>query len=181
MADNVQGPTSYLDFAGLRQLRGKAHGDGASAARETSQQFEAMFIQMMMKSMRDATPKSDFMKSDATDTYQELYDKEISTQMAKRGAFGIGDMLTRQLAQVQPSVRDACNLSKPIGMANGSANGATGDGISLTVKRPDLPLQQPARFLVITRPSEAGLPLKHPAPQGGHEPVQVRAPATTNE
>ena len=46
---------SYLDFAGLARLRGEAHRSSGAANRETAQQFEAMFIQMMMKSMRDAS------------------------------------------------------------------------------------------------------------------------------
>ena len=64
MSDPVQSPSSYLDFAGLARLRGQARADSTSAARATAQQFEAMFIQMMMKSMREATPKSDFMQEE---------------------------------------------------------------------------------------------------------------------
>jgi Rod binding domain-containing protein len=182
MADTIQGPSSYLDFAGLRQLRGKAHGDSASAARETSQQFEGLFIQMMLKSMRDATPKSDFLNSSAMDTYQDLYDKEISTQFAKRGVLGIGDMLTRQLGRAQAAVMDPGSLAKPAGMVHGAGSGATGTGFPLTVKRPDLPLQPPARVLHIARPLDGGLPLKIAVPAVvGQEPLPVRAPGTTNE
>jgi flagellar protein FlgJ len=45
--------SSYLDFDGLGQLKGQARQDAKSAIRETAQQFEALFLQMMMKSMRE--------------------------------------------------------------------------------------------------------------------------------
>ena len=54
---------SYLDFEGLGQLRGQARKDGKAALRETAQQFEGMFLQMMLKSMREATAKSDLVES----------------------------------------------------------------------------------------------------------------------
>ena len=181
MTDSVQSPTSYLDFTGLGQLRGKAHGDSASAAKETGQQFEAMFIQMMMKSMRAATPKSDFLQSTSMDTYEELYDKEISMQMAKRGALGIGDMFSRQSAHEQPAALDAANLSKPAGMAQGTSAAATGIGMPLTVKQPELPIQKPARIFVIARPQEGGLPLSRPAQNQSSELSPSDETATTKE
>ena len=46
--------SSHNDFQGLAKLRAKAQEDQMSAAREVGQQFEAFFIQMMLKSMRDA-------------------------------------------------------------------------------------------------------------------------------
>ena len=54
---------SYLDFGGLGKLKGQARTDAKAATRETAQQFEAMFLQMMMKTMRDAMPKSDLVES----------------------------------------------------------------------------------------------------------------------
>jgi flagellar protein FlgJ len=79
---------SYLDFSGLGELRGKAQRNDDSALRETAQQFEAMFIQMMLKSMRDASNemKSDLVQSDAAETFEGMYDKEMSVKLAQRNA-----------------------------------------------------------------------------------------------
>jgi len=52
---------SYNDFTALGELRGKAQRNEAGAMRESAEQFEALFIQMMLKSMREA---SSVMKSD---------------------------------------------------------------------------------------------------------------------
>jgi flagellar protein FlgJ len=92
---------SYLDFEGLGRLRGNAAtGDAekkAAAEKETAQHFEAMFIQMMMKSMREATEKEGLFSSDAEQTFQDMMDREISSSMAQRSAFGIGDMILKSL------------------------------------------------------------------------------------
>ena len=97
---------SYLDFGGLGALKGQARTDAKSATRETAQQFEAMFLQMMMKTMRDATPKADLVESSAKDTFEGMFDKEVSMSMAKRNALGLADMLVKHMpdtAAPQPS------------------------------------------------------------------------------
>ena len=91
------GAGSYLDFDALGRLKGKAAKDGKSAARETAQQFEALFLQMMMKSMRDASFKSDLVESQAKDTFEGMFDKEVSLAMAKKNTLGLADLLLKHL------------------------------------------------------------------------------------
>ena len=88
---------SYLDFDGLGKLKGQARSDAKAATRETAQQFEAMFLQMMMKSMRDATPKSELNQSSATETFEAMFDKEVSVAMSKRNTLGLADMLVKHM------------------------------------------------------------------------------------
>ena len=92
---------SYLDFAGLGALRGRATQNQGAALDETAKQFEAMFIQMMLKSMREASFDSGLVKSDAMDSYRDMMDKELAVQLSKRGAMGIANILKQQL---QPMV-----------------------------------------------------------------------------
>jgi len=75
-----QAATSYLDFNGLANLRGQANQNNPEALKQTAQQFEGIFIQMMLKSMRDANSvmKSDLNSSNEMNTYQDMYDKELS-------------------------------------------------------------------------------------------------------
>jgi flagellar protein FlgJ len=121
-AANADVTGSYLDFGGLGKLKGMAHGDAKAATRETAQQFEAMFLQMMMKSMRDATPKSDLVESAGKDTFESMFDKEVSVAMAKRGSLGLADMLVKNMPDTtaqQPSTAamlEARNL-KPKAMS----------------------------------------------------------------
>ena len=124
---NTNSAKSYTDFAALGELRGKAQRNEAGALRESAQQFEALFIQMMLKSMREASEvmKSDMFKSNALETFQGMYDKEISMQMAQRNSLGFADVVVKQMTanQVTPStadmlaVRDGSKSLIPIGMS----------------------------------------------------------------
>lgn len=55
-------------------------------------------MQMMLKSMRESVLKDEENTSQAADVYQDLMDRELSVQFAKRRTLGIADMLNRQLA-----------------------------------------------------------------------------------
>jgi flagellar protein FlgJ len=96
---------SYTDFTGLGELRGKAQKDQNSALRESAQQFEGLFIQMMLKSMREANEpmKDDENKSHALETFEGMFDKEVSLQMSKRGALGVADFMERAVKQQAPA------------------------------------------------------------------------------
>ncbi|BDU52221.1 hypothetical protein B9Z36_09900 [Limnohabitans sp. Rim8] len=114
-------PRSYTDFTGLGELRGKAQQDQNSALKESSQQFEGLFIQMMLKSMREANEpmKDEENKSHALETFEGMFDKEVSLQMSKRGALGVADFMERAVKQQQapaPST-DALLKSRSKGMA----------------------------------------------------------------
>ncbi len=99
MQDIATTAKSYLDFAGLGQLKAKASKDQASAAQEVGRQFEAMFVQMIFKSVREAndTMKSDLMGSSSVDTFEQMYHDELSQVMAQKGVFGLGDWLADQV------------------------------------------------------------------------------------
>jgi flagellar protein FlgJ len=95
-------PSSYHDFSGLASLRGEAAQGAAGAVRETAKQFEAYFIQQMMKTMREAIERDDLMANPNGEMFQDLMDKEIAVKMADRSALGLADMIERSLAQRQP-------------------------------------------------------------------------------
>jgi Rod binding domain-containing protein len=111
-AVNPSSTNSYLDFDGLGQLKGQARKDAKGAMRETAQQFEAMFIQMMMKSMRDSIVKSDLSESSTLDTFEGMFDKEVSVQLSKRNSMGLADMLVKNLEQQQASMTSTAELLK---------------------------------------------------------------------
>ena len=90
----------YTDFQGLNQLQGEAKTDPKGALRKVAQQFEAVFIDMMLKSMRDANTNDGIFNSDQMKTYQEMFDQQISLTMSNQHAMGIADMLVKQLSGV---------------------------------------------------------------------------------
>ena len=52
---------------------------------------------MMLKSMREATERSGLLDSEATKTYESMFDQQMSTDLAGKGTFGIAQALQNQL------------------------------------------------------------------------------------
>jgi len=116
--DNTSTAKSYLDFSGLGELRGQAQQNQDKALKESAQQFEGLFIQMMMKSMREASMKDEENQSSGMDTFENMFDKEISVQMAKRGAMGVADFMAKAVKQqiATPSAADVLSARQQQGM-----------------------------------------------------------------
>lgn len=89
--------TNALDFAGLAQMRAGAVQGEEKVTKEVAQQFESIFINMMLKSMRDATERSGLLDSEATKTYESMFDQQLSSELAGKGTFGIAEALQNQL------------------------------------------------------------------------------------
>jgi flagellar protein FlgJ len=85
-----------LDTNGLSDLKNSAKAGSPDALKGAATQFESMFINMMMKSMRDATPQDGPMDSQESKTYTTMLDGQMSQKLAKRG-IGLADALVRQL------------------------------------------------------------------------------------
>jgi flagellar protein FlgJ len=117
--DNTSTAKSYLDFSGLGELRGQAQQNQDKALKESAQQFEGLFIQMMMKSMREASMRDEENQSSGMDTFENMFDKEISVQMAKRGAMGVADFMAKAVKQqiaTTPSALEVLNARQTQGM-----------------------------------------------------------------
>ncbi|CAN7250221.1 flagellar assembly peptidoglycan hydrolase FlgJ [Massilia sp. LjRoot122] len=89
-----------LDTKGLGELKQGAKNGSPAALKEAATQFEAMFINMMMKSMRDATPQDGLMDNNQSKMFTGMLDQQLSQNLAKRG-MGLADVLTRQLTSNQ--------------------------------------------------------------------------------
>jgi flagellar protein FlgJ len=137
---------SYNDFTALGELRGKAQRNEAGAMRESAEQFEALFIQMMLKSMREASSamKSDLLHNDAQETFEGMYDKEISMQMAKRNALGFTDVVIKNLSQQKPvpSTSELLQLRQTSTIQNG------------------MPLNAPVLPMSLVNKAQAGMALQ---------------------
>src|SRR5512147_2302162 len=86
-----------LDVQGIDNLRTQAKRDPDKALRAAAQQFEALFMSMMLKSMRDAVPQEGLMDSSETRMYTSMLDQQLAQAMAKRG-IGLADIMVRQLS-----------------------------------------------------------------------------------
>lgn len=88
----------YSDFSGLSNLRRKAGSDPGEAAREVAQQFESIFVGMMVKSMRDTLPKDGMFGSHQMDAYQDMFDKQLALDLSSKGGLGLADIIEKQIA-----------------------------------------------------------------------------------
>lgn len=94
-APDNQAPLA-MDVQALGRLRQAAKTQSPAALKETAQQFEALFINMMLKSMRQASPQGGMAESSDGQLYTSMLDQQLSQVMAKRG-IGLADMMLRQL------------------------------------------------------------------------------------
>ena len=66
--------------------------------REAASEFEAIFIQQMLKTMRKTTFESDLVpKSEGEKLFQSLLDEQYALLSAKSGSLGLGEMIYQQL------------------------------------------------------------------------------------
>jgi peptidoglycan hydrolase FlgJ len=86
-----------IDAKGMTELRQSAQKNSPDALKETARQFEAMFMNMVMKSMREATPQDGIFDSEQSRMYTSMLDQQVSQNLAKRGV-GLADVLVRQLS-----------------------------------------------------------------------------------
>jgi flagellar protein FlgJ len=93
------GISLYNDFQGLARLRADAAQSSPDSAREAARQFEALFVQMMLKSMRDAGSAYGEQRDR---TYDEMFDQQIALEMTRGRGLGLADMLVQQLRLSTP-------------------------------------------------------------------------------
>ena len=100
-------PASGANALTLDALRSSAARDPKAAIKEAAKQFEAIFMQQLMKSMRDATLSSGMLDNSGTQLGTEMLDKQFATQMTGLPG-GLSEAITRQLERqmgVTPEAR----------------------------------------------------------------------------
>lgn len=72
-----------------------------ASLKKACQDFEAIFIQSMFKSMRKTVPEGGlFEKDHATEMYQDMMDQEIASQISRRQSLGLADQMYRQMEKL---------------------------------------------------------------------------------
>ena len=126
-------PRSALDFKGYGELKAQATRNEKMATKEVAKQFEAMFVQMMLKSMRAAVPRNEENRSKTMETFEQMYDREIAVAMSRRGGLGLAEMIETHLDKINVSSKDILerrfklNHSYPLEKENKSFDLRTGE------------------------------------------------------
>lgn len=93
------------DFQVLNELKLQAGKDAKKALPEVARQFEGIFLQAMLKSMRGAEhflDESSPFKGKNQETFQEMLDSQYANSISKSKGIGLAEVLSRQLAQQVP-------------------------------------------------------------------------------
>jgi len=87
-----------LDVQGVDALRRTVRSSPEEGMKQASKQFEVMFMQMMLKSMRDATPSDGMFSSSQEKTYTAMLDQQLSQNLSGRG-LGLAESMLKQLSR----------------------------------------------------------------------------------
>ncbi|WP_102795750.1 flagellar assembly peptidoglycan hydrolase FlgJ [Bowmanella denitrificans] len=91
------------DLKGLDNLRRAAQAGDKGALEEAAKQFEAIFVRMMLKSMRDAqdvlADEDSPFNSQQVKFYRDMHDQQLATDLASGGSLGLADLIVKQLGQ----------------------------------------------------------------------------------
>jgi flagellar protein FlgJ len=80
--------------------------------KEVARQFETLFLDMILKSMRSATASDSVFDSEATQMFTGLLDHEYSRKLADKGGLGLADLLVRQLSQIKGELQNSAAVKK---------------------------------------------------------------------
>ena len=104
MTTRIADAQNFLDVNGLNSIRQDAKsGDKESkeaALEQAAKQFEAIFMQMLMKSMRksqDVVASDSPFNSESTKFYRGMHDQQMSLELSNNGALGLSELIVRQL------------------------------------------------------------------------------------
>ncbi|RLV61566.1 flagellar assembly peptidoglycan hydrolase FlgJ [Parashewanella curva] len=125
--DKLSNASNMLELGGLDNLRSRAQQNDKGAIKEVAKQFEGIFVQMLMKSMRDA---NEVFKSDSpfntqyTAFYEQMRDQQMANDISDKGVLGLADLMVQQLSPETSNMRPASTLrtdSLPIASQNNTA------------------------------------------------------------
>jgi flagellar protein FlgJ len=130
----------------LDRLRLQAKQSPEQALKAVAQQFETVFMNMMMKSMREATPQDGMFDNEQTKMFTGMLDQQLVQNISSRGV-GLADIMIRQLSQtVGSGVAQSNSEAAPVtpSHAAGALSAPYGDSFAYGIKNSSqsTPLQQ---------------------------------------
>jgi flagellar protein FlgJ len=136
-----------LDAQSIDRLRLQVRQNPQESLKNVAQQFESLFLNMMLKGMREATPGDDLFDSDQSRMYIEMFDRQMAQKLSSGKGIGLADMLVKQLSRLPGLTGEAENI----------AAGETEPVQPVPINRPPLPveLRPPAPLLEQARDAGA--------------------------
>ncbi|MFN3578945.1 MAG: flagellar assembly peptidoglycan hydrolase FlgJ [Pseudomonas sp.] len=120
---------SYTDLNAMSELKVGSKANSPDNIKRVAQQFESLFLNMMVKSMRDANEafaEGNPLNTPQTRFYQDMYDNQMSVHLAEKQGVGLAEVMMRQLSPTQLGA-EARTLDAPV--KGDSASAAPAQGI----------------------------------------------------
>ena len=180
MTTRVADAQNFLDINGLNSIRQQSKaGDEESkdeALEAAAKQFESIFMQMLLKSMRKAQEvlESDSpFNSESSKFYRDMHDQQMSIELSNNGSLGLSELIVRQLGGDSENftphtyVRNDGNLdsrdtARPSNMSTSSSN-ETITAVEKTQNSPDLIQTLVTESPVFNEPKDFVTALTEPA------------------
>jgi peptidoglycan hydrolase FlgJ len=129
-----------FDANGLNNLKQAAKENSPEAIKGVAKQFEAIFMNMMLKSMREASPQDNPFDNEQSRTFTSMLDQQLSSNLASKG-LGLADVLARQLSKnggvAADAMQQAVSDEQPASGNNSQfSNPIIGNPLSLGTAKP---------------------------------------------
>ena len=151
----------YTEFSGLHKLKLAAKNDSPQALEEVANQFEAYFLKLMLKQMRDASLGEGIFDSDQSRLYQDMMDQQLALNLSEQRQIGIADSIVRQLQHTVKNKTSSKTLN-PLPQRTHFNNTMLALSNELTIQKNDF--KTPQEFISKMRPyaesaaNELGIP-----------------------
>lgn len=122
-----------FDLQSLNGLKRELTDSPEKGLRQVTQQLEATFVQMMLKSMRDALPQDGLFSSDQTRMLTSMYDQQIAQDLSQKG-LGFGEMMYNQL-KMQGNTSPLEQPMKPFSMEDRLIDSLPNQAMAQIVRR----------------------------------------------
>lgn len=102
MTMSVNDASVFTDLSGLNNIRQLGRDNEAAGLKQVAKQFEAMFLNMMLKSMRageDVLFGDNPLNSNEMKFHRENFDQQLGLHLSETGGVGLAEQLYRQLSQ----------------------------------------------------------------------------------
>jgi flagellar protein FlgJ len=159
-------PTGAANTLSLDALKSAAARDPKAAIKETAKQFEAIFMQQLMKSMRDATVSTGMLDNSATQLGTEMLDAQYANKMTGLPG-GLADAIARQLERQMGGTAAAAKKAAPAAASAASSSPPSAPSTPLSQTQSDF--VQSHQAAAFAAQAQSGIPAAFMIGQAAHE------------
>jgi flagellar protein FlgJ len=134
---NIQAADVYTDFNALAGLKAEAKKDSPEALKAVAKQFEALFLNNILKSMRAGKLSDGLLDSQQSDSYNEMYDQQLAVHLSGNPGVGLADLIVKQLSPKDAAQNTEGSFNRPTNnqaLSGSSAEISSASGITGVVK-----------------------------------------------